>query len=509
MGVFITKFLSFLLMAAGISIFAAGCADDTSSNSGTSVVPEVSNYVDISALPIEVGEYSAGTYTFRIANPFDNASNETADNASADVILTYNGTQVTNVYELDKDNTTAALGTDLIILSTTCGDSTTYGTVPTVMAKGESCEFTYKIAPQAAFMYVNKLSVEYRKQGFFGTSSSSTTESTTSTILNDEALIAKAKASGAYQLNDTILKYSGKRSEYSYNNTIYRAASQGTEVNHIFSRVTGSLTNGTAGETVVTETFDGGTNGATHTVTFLDLDNLFTGTASEASAQNMLLNAKMNANTSLLTFYTFNFDSTNNGCSADMTNMTTNGTITVTCNGGGQGTLSIGLKIGDDEYYKAKYLKSDKAYYVTSTYTTTTTEPTLNVYLWLEKNDVTIGAGSTGTNNIDLNVKCWTSLTATGAPSGTAIQLTNMQLNIFQKYDNIYNTDGTVSSTATDYVLVTGMCGDIAIDTEYPLSSFTHLSTEAAPTDTTTLELYNPVETNVLDGVVRHNLLAR
>ena len=133
-----TKFLS-LLAAAGIGILAAGCADDSSSNSSTTVTPEVSNYVDISTLPIEVGEYSTETYTFRIANPFDNASYEPADNASADVVLTYNGTQITNISELDKDDTTAALGTDLIILSSTCGDSTTYGTIPTVLAKGQGC----------------------------------------------------------------------------------------------------------------------------------------------------------------------------------------------------------------------------------------------------------------------------------------------------------------------------------------------------------------------------------
>ena len=94
-----TKFLS-LLAAAGIGILAAGCADDSSSNSSTTVTPEVSNYVDISTLPIEVGEYSTETYTFRIANPFDNASGETIESASADVVLTYNGTAVTDIMTL-------------------------------------------------------------------------------------------------------------------------------------------------------------------------------------------------------------------------------------------------------------------------------------------------------------------------------------------------------------------------------------------------------------------------
>lgn len=501
----------YLFLSTCIFMLAAGCAEDSKNSSP--FISEVSNNIDISATPIEVGEYSTQTYTFRIANPFDNASNETADNASADVILSYNGTQVTNVIELDKDNTTAALGTDLIILSTTCGDSTAYGTVPTVMAKGESCEFTYKIAPKASFVFVNKLTVEYKKSSFFGTSSSSTTESTTSTVLNNEALIEKAKASGAYQLNETTLKYTGKRSAYTVNGTIYRQASTGTEINHIFSKLNGSLTNGQAGQTTVTETFDGGTNGATHTVTFLDLDNSFTAGTTASEAASSLANAKMNANTSLLTFYTYNFNSINNGCSADITNMSTNGTLTVTCNGGGQGELSIGLNIGADEYYKEKYLKSDKAYYVTSVYTAdqnAAAQPSLNVYLWLEKNSITTsGTSSTDTNNIDLNVKCWTSLDATGAPSGSAIQLTNLKLDIFQKYDNTYNSDGTISSTAADYVLVKGMCGNIEVDTEYPLTSFTHLSTDAAPTDTTGLELYNPVETNTLDGIVRHNLMAR
>lgn len=507
-----TRIISLLLLAAGISIFAAGCSEENTPASTTIVTPEVSNYVDISVLPIEVGEYSPNTYTFRIANPFDNSSYEPADNASASVVLTYNGQTVANIMNLDKDSTSGTtFNTDLIILSTTCGNSTTYGAVPTVLAKGESCEFTYKIAPKAAFMFINKLAVEYRKQGFFGAYSDSTVGTAISPILNDEALIAKAKANDAYQLNETILKYSGKRSEYAFNGTVYREASQGTEVNHVFSKINGNLIGDLTGAQVVTETFDGGTNGATHTVTFLDLDNGFTGTASEASGQNMLLNAKMNANTSLLTFYTFNFDSSNNGCYADMTQMATNGTLTVKCNGGGQGSLSIGLKIGDDEYYKAKYLKSDKAYYVTSNYTTTTTKPTLNAYLWLERNDLTIGSGSVGTNNIDLNVKCWTSLNASGtAPSGSAIQLSNMQLNIFQKYDNTYNTDGTVNSTVTDYVLVKGECGGIPIDTEYPLSSFTHLSTDSTPSaNTDGLQVYSPVSTNTLDGVVRHNLLAR
>lgn len=130
-----TKFLS-LLAAAGIGILAAGCADDSSSNSSTTVTPEVSNYVDISTLPIEVGEYSTETYTFRIANPFDNASGETIESASADVVLTYNGTAVTDIMTLDHNDTTASLNTDLIILSSTCGTGTSYGAVPAVLAKG-------------------------------------------------------------------------------------------------------------------------------------------------------------------------------------------------------------------------------------------------------------------------------------------------------------------------------------------------------------------------------------
>ena len=44
-----TKFLS-LLAAAGIGILAAGCADDSSSNSSTTVTPEVNSKNDCEKL---------------------------------------------------------------------------------------------------------------------------------------------------------------------------------------------------------------------------------------------------------------------------------------------------------------------------------------------------------------------------------------------------------------------------------------------------------------------------
>lgn len=499
-----TKFLS-LLAAAGIGILAAGCADDSSSNSSTTVTPEVSNYVDISTLPIEVGEYSTETYTFRIANPFDNASYEPADNASADVVLTYNGTQITNISELDKDDTTAALGTDLIILSSTCGDSTTYGTIPTVLTKGQGCEFTFKIAPQAAFMYVNRLAVEYKKQSFFGTGTSGTGDAD-STILTEEALLAKAKASGAYQLNETILKYAGKRNAYSAYGVVYREASQGTEVNHIFSKLNGSLIGDLTGAQVITETFDGGVNGATHTITFLDIDN----NAGSISPFAAGINPKMDINTSLLTYYQYNFSSPNNSCTATAL---TNNTMTVTCNPNGSADLTIGLKVGDDLYYKEKYLKYDKAYYVTSTYTPAVgaqPEPAFNVYLLLERDNSS--SATADTTNIDLNVKCWESAT-NGTLNGSPQNLNNLELNIFKKYDNTYNTDGTLSSTATDYVSVKGVCGSsVNIDTEYLLSDFTWQSgnlTYPTLVSDANVKTYSPAATSPLDGIVRHNLLAR
>lgn len=501
-----TKFLSLLMLSAGIGILA-GCAEDNSSNSGAAVTPEVSNYVDISTLPIEVGEYSAQTYTFRIANPFDNATYEPADNASADVILTYNGNLVTNITNLDKDSTTGNLNTDLIILSTTCGNGTTYGTVPTVLAKGQGCEFTYKIAPKAAFMYVNRLAVEYKKQNFFGTSATAEPDPD-STILSEEALIKKAKASGAYQLNETILKYAGKRSEVNVNGTVYRDASQGTEVNHIFSKANGSLTNGAAGETVITETFDGGTNGATHTITFLDINNnagTITPFVNTGLAEGV--SAKMNMDTSLLTYYQYRFDSPNNSCKATVL---TDNTMTITCNPNGSANLTIGLKTGDDLYYKEKYLKYDKAYYVTSTYTPAATaqaEPVLNVYLLLQRDNSSSAVADN--TNIDLDVKCWESADSTGNLTGNPQALTNLELNIFKKYNNTYNTDGSISSTATDYVTVKGMCGAVEVNTEYPLTSFTHQTGEAAPTLVNQVQTYSPVETNPLDGIVRHNLMAR
>ena len=58
-------------------------------------------------------------------------------------------------------------------------------------------------------------------------------------------------------------------------------------------------------------------------------------------------------------------------------------------------------------YYKEKYLKYDKAYYVTSTYTPAVgaqPEPAINAYLLLERDNSSSATGNT--TNIDLNVKC-------------------------------------------------------------------------------------------------------
>lgn len=498
-----TRIISLLVLAAGISIFAAGCSEENTPASATIVTPEVSNYLDISVFPIEVGEYSLDTYTFRIVNPFDNASYEPADNASADVVLTYNGQPVTDIMSLDKDSTTGTFNTDLIILSTTCGDSTTYGTVPAVLAKGQGCEFTFKIAPQAAFMSVNKLAVEYKKQSFFGTGASGTGDAD-STILTEEAFLAKAKANSAYQLNETILKYAGKRSEYAVNGVVYREASQGTEVNHVFSKINGSLVGDLTGAQVITETFDGGVNGATHTITFLDIDN----NAGSISPFAAGINPKMDINTSLLTYYQYNFNSPNNSCTATVL---TNNKMTVTCNPNGSADLTIGLKVGDDLYYKEKYLKYDKAYYVTSTYTPAVgaqPEPAINAYLLLERDNSSSATGNT--TNIDLNVKCWESAYDNGTLIGNPQNLTNLELNIFKKYENVYNSDGSIANVATDYVSVKGVCGDVDVDTEYLLSDFSWQSGNLTyPTLVSQVKTYNPVATSALDGIVRHNLLAR
>lgn len=500
-----TKFLS-LLAAAGIGILAAGCADDSSSNSSTTVTPEVSNYVDISTLPIEVGEYSTETYTFRIANPFDNASGETIESASADVVLTYNGTAVTDIMTLDHNDTTASLNTDLIILSSTCGTGTSYGAVPAVLAKGQSCEFTYKIAPKAAFMYVNKLAVEYKKQGFFGTGTAGTGDAD-SNVLTEEAFLEKAKASGAYQLNETVLKYAGKRSEYKVNGTIYRDASQGTEINHVFSKATGSLANGAAGESVITETFDGGSYGATHTVTFLDIDNN-AGTITPFASG---VNAKMDMNTSLLTFYTFNFSSQNTSSSNTCrVSARTADTMTIICDANASANLTIGLHAGDDTYYKEKYLKYDKAYYITSSYAQAAdaqAEPALNIYMLLER--ASSSTVTTDTTNLELNVQCWESAT-NGTLNGSPQNLTNLDLQIFKKYENIYNSDGSLTQAPVDYVLVKGMCGSVEVNTEYPLADFTWQSSNVTyPTLVTQVKTYSPVTKSALDGIVRHNLQAR
>lgn len=500
-----TKFLSLLVVTAGVGLLAAGCADDKSSNSGAVVTPEVSNHLDISALPIEVGEYSTETYTFRIANPFDNASGEPVENASADVVLTYNGTPVTDIMDLDRDNTTAALNTDLIILSSTCGSSTSYGAVPAVLAKGQSCEFTYKIAPKAAFMYVNKLAVEYKKQGFFGTGTSGTGDADSS-ILTEEAFLEKAKASGAYQLNETVLKYAGKRSEYAVNGTVYRQASQGTEIDHIFSKATGSLVNGAAGESVITETFDGGTNGATHTVTFLDVDN----NAGTVTPFKSDVNAKMDMNTSLLTFYQFNFASQDpaspNACKVSAR---TGNTMTITCDPNAAAYLTIGLHAGDDTYYKEKYLKHDKAYYITSTYTGAASEPALNVYLLLARDNRT--SHTFDQTNLELSVKCWESANANDTLIGNPQDLTNLDLQVFKKYENIYNSDGSLTQAPVDYVSVKGMCGSVEVDTEYLLTDFNDQQTgnNTIPTLVSQVVTYSPVTKDALDGIVRHNLRAR
>lgn len=497
-----TRIISLLVLAAGISIFAAGCSEENTPASATIVTPEVSNYLDISVFPIEVGEYSLDTYTFRIVNPFDNASYEPADNASADVVLTYNGQPVADIMSLDKDSA-GGFNTDLIILSTTCGDSTTYGTVPAVLAKGQGCEFTFKIAPQAAFMSVNKLAVEYKKQSFFGTGASGTGDAD-STILTEEAFLAKAKANSAYQLNETILKYAGKRSEYAVNGVVYREASQGTEVNHVFSKINGSLVGDLTGAQVITETFDGGVNGATHTITFLDIDN----NAGSISPFAAGINPKMDINTSLLTYYQYNFNSPNNSCTATVL---TNNKMTVTCNPNGSADLTIGLKVGDDLYYKEKYLKYDKAYYVTSTYTPAVgaqPELAINAYLLLERDNSSSATGNT--TNIDLNVKCWESAYDNGTLIGNPQNLNNLELNIFKKYENVYNSDGSIANVATDYVSVKGVCGDVDVDTEYLLSDFTWQSGNLTyPTLVSQVKTYNPVATSALDGIVRHNLLAR
>ena len=47
------------------------------------------------------------------------------------------------------------------------------------------------------------------------------------------------------------------------------------------------------------------------------------------------------------------------------------------------------------------------------------------------------------------------------------------------------------------------------MNTEYPLTSFTHQTGAAAPTLVNQVQTYSPVETNPLDGIVRHNLMAR
>lgn len=503
-----TKFLSLLVVISGVGLFTAGCADDKSSNSSAAVTPEVSNYVDISALPIEVGEYSTEAYTFRIANPFDNASGEPEASAAADVVLTYNGKPVTDIMTLDYNNTTASLNTDLIILSSTCGTNTSYGAVPAVLEKGQSCEFTYKIAPQAAFMYVNKLAVEYKKQGFFGTGTAGTGDADSS-ILTEEAFLEKAKAYGAYQLNETVLKYAGKRSEYAVNGTVYRDASQGTEIDHIFSKATGSLVNGAAGESIITETFEGGTYGATHTVTFLDIDN----NAGTVTPFKSDVNAKMDMNTALLTFYQFNFTS-HNPSSPDACRVSarTGNTMTITCDPNEAADLTIGLHAGDDTYYKEKYLKYDKAYYITSAYNKAPNapqDPALNVYLLLARDNRT--SHTFDQTNLELSVKCWESANADGTLIGSPQDLTNLNLQIFKKYENIYNSDGSLTTAPVDYVLVQGMCGNVEIDTEYLLTDFNDQQTgnNTIPTLVSQVVTYSPVSKSALDGIVRHNLRAR
>ena len=279
------------------------------------------------------------------------------------------------------------------------------------------------------------------------------------------------------------------------------------KINHVFSKATGSLANGAAGESVITETFDGGSYGATHTVTFLDIDNN-AGTITPFASG---VNAKMDMNTSLLTFYTFNFSSQNTSSSNTCrVSARTADTMTITCDANASANLTIGLHAGDDTYYKEKYLKYDKAYYITSSYAQAAdaqAEPALNIYMLLER--ASSSTVTTDTTNLELNVQCWESAT-NGTLNGSPQNLTNLDLQIFKKYENIYNSDGSLTQAPVDYVLVKGMCGSVEVNTEYPLADFTWQSSNVTyPTLVTQVKTYSPVTKSALDGIVRHNLQAR
>ena len=184
--------------------------------------------------------------------------------------------------------------------------------------------------------------------------------------------------------------------------------------------------------------------------------------------------------------------------------------MTITCDANASANLTIGLHAGDDTYYKEKYLKYDKAYYITSSYAQAAdaqAEPALNIYMLLER--ASSSTVTTDTTNLELNVQCWESAT-NGTLNGSPQNLTNLDLQIFKKYENIYNSDGSLTQAPVDYVLVKGMCGSVEVNTEYPLADFTWQSSNVTyPTLVTQVKTYSPVTKSALDGIVRHNLQAR
>ena len=221
-----------------------GCSEDSGGSVG--VAPKVTNSVDVSSNPIEVGTVSDGTYTLRIANPFDNATNETKDYATAIVRVKYNNDEITALPIPIGHPITAINNNNIIFLSSTCGTATgspngSYGIIPNELEKGQSCEITYKLAPTSAFVFVDKITIEYFKKSYFIDPNEGINPDMD--VLTAEALIEKAKANNAYQLSETVLKFVGKKGEI-----------VGTEENHTFNKNTGALTDGTE---YIIETFDG------------------------------------------------------------------------------------------------------------------------------------------------------------------------------------------------------------------------------------------------------------
>lgn len=450
-----------------------GCSEDSGGSVG--VAPKVTNSVDVSSNPIEVGTVSDGTYTLRIANPFDNATNETKDYATAIVRVKYNNDEITALpIPIGHPITAINNNNNIIFLSSTCGTATgspngSYGIIPNELEKGQSCEITYKLAPTSAFVFVDKITIEYFKKSYFIDPNEGINPDMD--VLTAEALIEKAKANNAYQLSETVLKFVGKKGEI-----------VGTEENHTFNKNTGALTDGTE---YIIETFDAANNDTEYTVNFLNTDsntsttipfkllqnNIDSETDSKTNTDETIapkLSPKLDIETQLSTFYTFDFNSNNSRCTA--ASNPNNKQITVNCSKGGQGELKIGLHIGKDNYYKEKYLKDDKAYYITKTEIEETPVPPIfnsNVYMYLSSN-----IDTDGTTTI-YNAKCWTeadvdSSAGNAFKQNSATDLTATAKTIY--YNN--TTFPVISAIKQEYVTVTGKCGDDNINMIYPATDF-------------------------------------